>query len=87
MQSAAAKRRLTREWTAVRRYHQWITANGVGGVGFVSAKFLDFCHSLVLVHGYSVLQAALQQYKQERAFTAKGRELAVLMKASRAIWA
>lgn len=87
MKSVAAKRRLAQEWAGVRRYHDWIKANTLGGVDFVSSSFLDFCHSLVLVHAYSVLQAALQQYKQGQAFVAKGGELAVLMRASRTVLA
>jgi hypothetical protein len=85
MKSVVAKRRLAQEWAGVRRYHDWIKASTLGGVGFVSSRFLDFCHSLVLVHAYSVLQAALQQYRQEHAFVAKGGELAVLMRASRTV--
>ena len=83
MQSAAAKRRLTQDWASIRRYHGWITANSMASGGFLSSKFLDFCHSLVLVHAYSVLQATLEQYKRERTFSAKGRELQRLTQASR----
>jgi hypothetical protein len=85
MRSSGAKRRASRDWAAVRRYHGWITANSRASGGFVSSRFLDFCHSIVLVHAYSVLQAVLDQYKQERKFSAKGRELKTLMQASRRV--
>lgn len=80
--SIAAKQKAARDWASVRRYHGWITANSMGSGGFVSAKFLDFCHSLVLVHAYSVLQYVLEEHKREGVFAASGRELKTLMKQS-----
>ena len=89
MRSHVAKQKATQDWASVRRYHGWITANSMASGGFVSSKFLDFCHSLVLVHAYSVLQSVLEQYKREGTFSARGRELKTLMKASSSVlpWA
>jgi hypothetical protein len=81
MKSSTARRRPAADWESVRRYHGWIKVSSASA-GFLSSKFLDFCNSLVLVHAYSVLQAALEQYEREGKFAAGGRELKRLMKAS-----
>jgi len=82
IQSAAARSAISREWSVVRRYHNWVKSASFTDGGFLSSQFLDFCHSLVLIHSYSVLQKALRRLRKEKVFQAKGSELGVMMEAT-----
>ena len=48
----------------------------------MSDKLLNFCHSLVLVHAYSVLQETLEQYEREGLISPQRPGLKNLMTAS-----
>jgi hypothetical protein len=63
----------------VRRFQSLVATNTAFDVLFHSSTFIDFCHSIVLVHAYSVLQETLLQLRDEGRFPRGGRQLERLL--------
>lgn len=79
---------LIAEWNFVRRSQKMVTTNTLGAFAqgaIQTSQFTDFCHNLVLIQAYSVLNDILLQFRDEGQFACKGRELGLLMNASKSV--
>lgn len=85
IQDQAMLQELVTEWHSVRKTQSFIQINiaaGFGRGGFFLDAFPNNCYALLLPFGFSVLEHALQQMRDERVFQCRSSRLKNLMDAS-----